>query len=246
MASKHDSSGIAREIRGYQGKGMLVPDNVVANALLDALDTATKTNTPFGAMDVEDTEKSKSIRAGFMLDGFPRNISQAKLMESPEWPEHLKVDYAISIDVPDIICKRKILGRRKCVQCNTSFNLCGVHGVGGIRMYHHEDILSTPSDGSSVDELGQAGSTDNGDNVDLFTMEPMLLSSPCPCDKNETWKIRNDDTEEIVDKRLADFHVESNSILNFYERRGRLIRFLPHLGVDDLPKLVDLIRDKFQ
>ena len=82
------------------------------------------------------------------------------------------------------------------------------------------------------------------DGVELFTMEPMLPESPCACDKNLTWVSRSDDTEEIVAKRLAEFHVESKSILDFYESRDRLIRFVPYLGVDDLPKLVDVIRDK--
>uniref|UniRef100_A0A7S2NXB7 Uncharacterized protein n=1 Tax=Leptocylindrus danicus TaxID=163516 RepID=A0A7S2NXB7_9STRA len=113
----------------------------------------------------------------------------------------------------------------------------------GIRMYHNVDHRgsSRSSEGRAVSSTGAGGGSDG---VELFTMEPMLPESPCACDKNLTWVSRSDDTEEIVAKRLADFHVESKSILDFYESRDKLIRFVPYLGVDDLPKLVDVIRDK--
>lgn len=54
---------------------------------------------------------------GYILDGFPRNLEQVKLLES-----YTDIDYVINIDVDlDIILKR-LLGRRVCPKCKYIYN----------------------------------------------------------------------------------------------------------------------------
>ncbi len=60
----------------------------------------------------------KDCRNGFILDGFPRDLLQAKALE-----DMCPVDYALEIHCPvDVIIKR-ISGRRVCRECGAIYNL---------------------------------------------------------------------------------------------------------------------------
>jgi adenylate kinase len=55
---------------------------------------------------------------GFILDGFPRNRTQAEF-----FLESYDVDAVILIDVPDAVVLERILSRRLCSQCGLDYNL---------------------------------------------------------------------------------------------------------------------------
>ena len=55
---------------------------------------------------------------GFILDGFPRNRSQAEF-----FLETYDIDAVIHIDVPDEIVVQRILARRLCSECGRDYNL---------------------------------------------------------------------------------------------------------------------------
>jgi len=55
---------------------------------------------------------------GFILDGFPRNATQAVF-----FLESYDVDAVIYIDVPDEVITERVLARRKCGQCGLDYNL---------------------------------------------------------------------------------------------------------------------------
>ncbi|MBO5214691.1 MAG: adenylate kinase [Clostridia bacterium] len=85
--------------KSYIDKGQLVPDEVTVEIVRLRL------------ME-EDAQK------GFLLDGFPRNIEQAKALD-----KFASVDTVINIDVRlDALCER-ICGRRVCGKCGKSFHI---------------------------------------------------------------------------------------------------------------------------
>ena len=59
---------------------------------------------------------------GYILDGFPRNVSQADAYEA--MLENMKLDHGVVIylDVPKELCKKRILGRKSCPKCGAIFN----------------------------------------------------------------------------------------------------------------------------
>jgi adenylate kinase len=63
--------------------------------------------------------------SGFVLDGFPRTRRQIDLMSS-SWPVSHQVQFCVQLDVPDVVCEEKILGRRHCRVCRRSVNLASV------------------------------------------------------------------------------------------------------------------------
>jgi adenylate kinase len=62
---------------------------------------------------------------GYILDGFPRTLQQAHLMQE-RWPEPYQVHAAIKLAVPDQVCEIKLLGRRRCTICGGNYNINGV------------------------------------------------------------------------------------------------------------------------
>ncbi len=102
----------------------------------DILRDAVRRGTPLGkkakeAMDrgelvsdeivigiVEEKLKSPDCAKGCILDGFPRNLNQAKALEELSLP--LKVIY---IDVPEQEVIKRLSSRRVCPKCGAVYNL---------------------------------------------------------------------------------------------------------------------------
>ena len=55
---------------------------------------------------------------GFVIDGFPRNHAQAEF-----FLQNYDIDGVIVLDVPDTEVRRRVLNRRQCADCGTSFHL---------------------------------------------------------------------------------------------------------------------------
>lgn len=92
------------EAKKYMDQGLLVPDELTVKILLDRV-----------AKD--DCEK------GYVLDGFPRNISQAEVLEEALANIGDKIDFAIDVDVPDENIVRRMSGRRACLSCGATYHI---------------------------------------------------------------------------------------------------------------------------
>ena len=84
----------------YMDKGELVPDDVTIDMVRDRLNRD----------DVRDH--------GFILDGFPRTLSQTKALTSIT-----EIDLLLLLEVPREIIVKRILGRFSCQECNTLYNI---------------------------------------------------------------------------------------------------------------------------
>ena len=83
----------------YTEKGALVPDEVVIGIIKERL--------------AED-----DCNNGFILDGFPRTIPQAKALDEMG----VRVDVALSIEVRDEAIVERMSGRRVCDKCGASYH----------------------------------------------------------------------------------------------------------------------------
>jgi len=95
---KQDSE-LGRKVRGFVEKGLLVPDNVVIEVLKHRLSKIPK-------------------ERGFILDGFPRTLEQAKALE-----DLAKIDVILLLDVPDWLIVERLSSRRICPNCGTVYNI---------------------------------------------------------------------------------------------------------------------------
>lgn len=94
-----EDTPLGRRVKAFVEKGLLGPDEVVTEVLKQRL------------------EKSAG-RKGFILDGFPRTIDQAKALE-----KLAKIDGVILLTVPDHIIIERLSSRRICKNCGEVYNL---------------------------------------------------------------------------------------------------------------------------
>jgi len=94
-----EDSELGRKVRGYVEKGLLVPDDVVIEVLKQRL-----SKIPRGK--------------GFILDGYPRTLDQAKALEAIA-----KIDVILLLDVPDWIIIERLSSRRICRDCGGVYNI---------------------------------------------------------------------------------------------------------------------------
>ncbi|MBR7832373.1 adenylate kinase [Actinospica durhamensis] len=83
------------EAKKYMDQGLLVPDEVTIGLIRDRL-----------------TEADAS--AGFLLDGFPRNVAQAEALETMLTGIEVKLDRVVELKVDNDEVVRRIAGRRLC------------------------------------------------------------------------------------------------------------------------------------
>jgi adenylate kinase len=96
--SKEDSQ-LGKRVKGYVEKGLLVPDDIVIEVLKQSLAKIPKDR-------------------GFILDGYPRTVEQAKALE-----KMAKVDVIILLQVPDWIIIERSSTRRICKNCGMVYNI---------------------------------------------------------------------------------------------------------------------------
>ena len=93
-----EDSELGRKVKGYVEKGMLVPDDVVVEVLKQHLSKISKGK-------------------GFILDGYPRTLDQAKTLDAIT-----KIDVILLLNVPDWIIIERLSTRRICRNCGTVYN----------------------------------------------------------------------------------------------------------------------------
>ena len=92
------------EAKTYMDKGELVPDELTVRILLDRV-----------AQD--------DCKNGYVLDGFPRTIPQAEVLDAELTKLGEKIDYAIDVEVPDENIVKRMSGRRACVNCGATYHI---------------------------------------------------------------------------------------------------------------------------
>lgn len=95
---------LGMEAKKYMDQGQLVPDELTVRILLDRV-----------AQD--------DCSNGYVLDGFPRTIPQAEVLDSALAKLGDKIDYAINVDVPDENIIKRMSGRRACLACGATYHI---------------------------------------------------------------------------------------------------------------------------
>jgi adenylate kinase len=115
------------QARSYMDKGSLVPDELVLK-LIDA------------RLDQPDA------KSGFILDGFPRSLSQAEALGGMLQRRGETISRVVAIDAPDEELVKRISGRRTCRKCNAMYHVVfdppakpGICNKCGGELYQRED-----------------------------------------------------------------------------------------------------------
>lgn len=90
--------------KSYMDQGGLVPDEVTIGIVKERL--------------LKDDAKK-----GFLLDGFPRTISQAEALDEFLNEQGIKLDAVLNVDVPAEKLIRRMVGRRVCKTCGATYHV---------------------------------------------------------------------------------------------------------------------------
>lgn len=100
---------LGKKAKEYIDRGDLVPDEITIPMILDTLEAK-------GAN-------------GWLLDGFPRNMEQARKLWDALNKAGMKLDYVVEIELPRDTAKKRIMGRRLCANNNNHPNNVNIPAI---------------------------------------------------------------------------------------------------------------------
>ena len=103
-ANIKNGTELGTKAKVFMDQGLLVPDELVVDLIMDRF-------------------KQPDCEKGYVLDGFPRTIPQAKALDEALAKNNDAVEYAIDVDVPDSDIINRMAGRRACVACGATYHL---------------------------------------------------------------------------------------------------------------------------
>ncbi len=148
-----DKTPLGKKAHEYLTSGALVPDELMVGIVKERI-------------------SRKDCNKGFILDGFPRTIPQAEMLD-----KIIFLDGVIFFQVPEEECVRRLTNRRICSKCGLNYN---------------------PA------------------------THPPILEGKCDhCHGPLT--VREDDKPETVRERLRVYHRQTEPLIKYYKKDGRLI-----------------------
>lgn len=99
-----EQTPIGKIAKEYIDKGQFVPDKLTNDIVRERL-------------------LKKDVEAGFMLDGYPRNLNQAEALDKLLVRLGMEIDAVINIDAKDEVLIKRISGRRVCSSCGAVYHI---------------------------------------------------------------------------------------------------------------------------
>lgn len=99
-----EKTELGQKVEGLLAEGKLVPDELTIEIVWDRLD-------------------QEDCKNGFLLDGFPRTITQAEALDEGLAKRGLKLDRVLNIDVDKDSLVKRLSGRRVCPNCGASYHI---------------------------------------------------------------------------------------------------------------------------
>ena len=106
-ANIKNGTELGKKAKTYMDQGLLVPDELTCDLVVDRI-------------------QQPDAKNGYVLDGFPRTIPQAEVLDKALAELGESIDYAIDVDVPDENIVKRMSGRRACVSCGATYHVVHV------------------------------------------------------------------------------------------------------------------------
>lgn len=103
-ANIKNETPLGKKVKDYLDKGELVPDSLTVEI-------------------VEDRLNQSDCENGFLLDGFPRTLDQAKALDEVLAKMGTKLDSVINIIVDSKLLVERACGRRICKACGSTYHI---------------------------------------------------------------------------------------------------------------------------
>ena len=96
-------TAVGKKLEPLLAKGSFAPDDLIIEMVSNRIE-------------------EKDCKNGFILDGFPRTIIQANVLDDMLAKKGIKLNAVLEIVVPDAIIVERILGRYTCATCGESYS----------------------------------------------------------------------------------------------------------------------------
>ena len=103
-ANIKNGTELGMEAKKYMDQGLLVPDELTVKILLDRV-------------------ANDDCKNGYVLDGFPRTIPQAEVLDKALTELGDQIDYAVNVEVPDENIIKRMGGRCACLSCGATYHI---------------------------------------------------------------------------------------------------------------------------
>jgi len=98
-----ENTELGARAKTIMGAGQLVPDNIVMGLIKERI-------------------RQEDCKSGFILDGFPRNITQAEKLSETLQDMNLAIDNVIDLEVDEGEVVERLTGRSTCSECGAMFH----------------------------------------------------------------------------------------------------------------------------
>ena len=99
-----EETSLGKEAKDYMERGLLVPDGLMAKMLKERFSQA-------------------DVKSGFILDGYPRNLAQAKTLEEIFESQNIGIDWIIYLDSSEKVIVQRLSGRLVCSKCQANYHI---------------------------------------------------------------------------------------------------------------------------
>ena len=99
-----EGTDLGKKAKEYMDQGLLVPDELTVGLVTDRI-------------------TQDDCKNGFMLDGFPRNVSQAEQLDAFLKENNIELSNVINIEVDKSILVSRAVGRRICKSCGATYHV---------------------------------------------------------------------------------------------------------------------------
>jgi adenylate kinase len=128
-AARKAGTPLGLKAQAAMDRGGLVSDDIVLELLRERLD-------------------QPDAKRGFILDGYPRNLAQAQVLDKLLAEMRVSLDRVLLFEVPNDELMRRISGRRTCRKCNKVFHVFSSPPAPGERCASggEHDLMQRPDD----------------------------------------------------------------------------------------------------
>lgn len=95
---------LGRRAKDYMNKGALVPDELVTQMLTERI-------------------SQPDTASGFILDGYPRNLNQARTLDETLAKGRQEIDLVVYLDTSETVIIQRLSGRLVCSKCGANFHV---------------------------------------------------------------------------------------------------------------------------
>lgn len=153
-----ENTPLGIEAKSYMDNGQLVPDEVTINMVKDRL-------------------QQEDCKQGYLLDGFPRTVSQAEALKDFLNERDEALDASLLIEVPRDFILERMTGRRVCPSCGASYHIKFNPAVDGKCELCGSDVIQRKDDTEeTVKERLDVYEKQTQPLIDFYKNENLLLT----------------------------------------------------------------------